>query len=134
MNQLEGPQRLVAQMKSMNGTTNGFHIQSQLTVSDLKSSLTFSAFKEFLNKQAESMNLKRFGEFYFNFPESGFIGIVCFQGSHICINSRPKEKLVHFESFFSDRLLNNMNVSEHLYRQSVNFFESAILSESMESV
>ena len=129
MNQNGGPERLIAQMKSLNGNTDGFQIVSSIKSSTLKLLTEFMPFKEFVTRESAALGLKKSGEFYFNFTKSGFTGIVCFSGSHFSLQTDPLTSLVQVEIFLSDRLLNNINISESLYRRSISFFEAAVVME-----
>jgi S-adenosylmethionine/arginine decarboxylase-like enzyme len=124
-----GPERLIAQMKSLNGNTEGFQIIGRFSAGQKALLMEFRPFKEFINQSSGSFGLKRSGEFYFNFAKAGFTGIVCFSGSHLSLNTDPVTDQVDFEVFLSDRLLNNINISEALYQSSLNFFQASVLSE-----
>ena len=129
MNHNGGPGRLIAQMKSLNNSESGFQIVSNMKAGNLRLIVDFRPFKDFVNHTAGALGLKRSGEFYFNYTQSGFIGIVCFQNSHLEIQTNPLTGIVRFESFFSDRLLNNINVAEELYRACAGFLGSAVVEE-----
>jgi S-adenosylmethionine/arginine decarboxylase-like enzyme len=134
MNHNAGPERLIAQMKELNSNSNGFLITSTLKSTKLNLLLEFRTFKLFINEITSAVGLKRTGEFYFNFAESGFTGIVCFQGSHLSLRTAPPTAEVTFDLFLSDRVLNNINLSEELYRKTATFFCSEVVRESYEAV
>ena len=129
MNHNSGPERLIAQMKSLNGNTDGFQIVSSIKSATVKLLTEFMPFKDFINHESSDLGLKKSGEFYFNFAKSGFTGIVCFNGSHFSLQTDPLTSLVQVEIFLSDRLLNNINISEDLFRKSVRFFQADIVME-----
>lgn len=134
MKPVTGPDRLIAQMKNINGNTDGFQIVSTLKTMEKSMLVSFLPFKEFIIKAASNAGLTRHGEFYFNFPETGFTGIVCFPQSHLAVRTSPVENTLSFELFLSDRLINNINVAEHLYRSTVGFFSSDVLAEAYSSL
>jgi S-adenosylmethionine/arginine decarboxylase-like enzyme len=125
-----GPEKLIAKMKNLNGCTDGFQIVSTVKSNRKLLLFDFRNFKHFINDISASLGLKRSGEFYFNFADSGFTGIVCFNGSHFSLHTLPGTNQVSFDIFLSDRLLNNINVCEELYRQAVQFFDSEVVKES----
>ena len=129
MNQNGGPERLITQMKSLNGNTDGFQIVSSIKSSNTTLLTEFRPFKAFVTLESSDLGLKKSGEFYFNFAKSGFTGIVCFNGSHFSLQTDPSTNLVQVEIFLSDRVLNNINISEDLFRKSVDFFQAAVLME-----
>jgi S-adenosylmethionine/arginine decarboxylase-like enzyme len=134
MNQQQGPERLVAQMKGLTQNIDGFQINSTL-IGTYRPFLTeFTAFKKFISDASASLGLKRQSEFYFNFKEAGFTGIVCFTGSYIAIRTNPLSGQVIYDSFISDRFVNNINAAESLYRQTVSFFDSRVIAETYEAL
>lgn len=116
-------------MKSLNGNTDGFQIVSSIKSATARLLTEFRPFKEFVTEESSALGLKKSGEFYFNFAKSGFTGIVCFNGSHFSLQTDPVTRLVQVEIFLSDRLLNNINISENLFRRSVQFFQADIVME-----
>jgi S-adenosylmethionine/arginine decarboxylase-like enzyme len=134
MNSNGGPERLIAQMKSLNGTSDGFQITSRLKSCRKVLLLEFRSFKKFINETSGMAGLKRTGEFYFNFPESGFTGIACFNGSYFSLRTDPANDHVTIDIFLSDKLLNNINLCEELYRNTVSFFESSVMEECYQSL
>ena len=128
MNQNGGPERLIAQMKSLSGTTDGFHIVSSLTTGQKPLMREFRSFKDFANLTSAKLGLKRSGEFYFNYRLGGFTGIVCFNGSHLSIQTDLVNEKVNFEIFVADRIINNINIAEELYQSSIGFFQASVLS------
>lgn len=129
MNQNGGPERLITQMKSLNGNTDGFQIVSSIKSSNTALLTEFRPFKAFVSVESAGLGLKKSGEFYFNFAKSGFTGIVCFNGSHYSLQTDTLTNLVQVEIFLSDRVLNNINISEALFRQSLEFFHAAVVME-----
>jgi S-adenosylmethionine/arginine decarboxylase-like enzyme len=129
-----GPARLISQMKSLNGEKDGFQIISRLNCPDTALLMEFRPFKQFVNDLAARAGLKRSGEFYFNFKDSGFTGIVCFNGSHISLHTEPALNEVLLEFFLSDRLLNNINIAEDLYQETMRFLGSSVVEEAYNSL
>jgi S-adenosylmethionine decarboxylase len=129
-----GPERLIAQMKQMTGTSDGFQITSSLKTARRELLLEFRPFKEFINDASAVAGLKRSGEFYFNFIDGGFTGIVCFHGSFYSLHTDLNRELVGVDIFMSDKLLNNINIGENLYRSTIHFFSSMVMEESYQSL
>jgi S-adenosylmethionine decarboxylase len=128
-----GPERLIAQMKSMHGEKDGFTINSKLRTDDTPLLVQFMPFKSFINETSGSVGLKRDGEFYFNFMSGGFTGIVCFKGSYLSLHTNPVTAEADFEIFLSDKILNNINLAEFLYRESIAFFQSRVIEQAYKS-
>jgi S-adenosylmethionine/arginine decarboxylase-like enzyme len=134
MNYNGGPERLIAQMKQMTGISDGFQITSRLKTSRQELLLEFRPFKEFVNEASGVAGLKRSGEFYFNFADSGFTGIVCFNGSYYSLHTHPAGELIYVDIFMSDKVLNNINIGEVLYRNSIHFFNSFVMEVNYQSL
>jgi S-adenosylmethionine/arginine decarboxylase-like enzyme len=130
MNHNAGPARLISEMKTLNGEKDGFQIISKLNCADEALLIEFRPFKQFMNDLASKAGLKRSGEFYFNFAGSGFTGIVCFNGSHVSLQTEPASNEVRIEFFLSDRILNNINIAENLYRGIREFLGSTVVEEA----
>jgi S-adenosylmethionine/arginine decarboxylase-like enzyme len=120
-------------MKTLHGIASGFQVSSSLRCNQIPLLLEFLPFKNFVTNQSPLLGLKRSGEFYFNFADSGFAGITCFNGSHISIHTTPTQNTISFDIFMSDRLLNNINITEIFYRDSIEFFRSEVIQEDYAS-
>jgi S-adenosylmethionine/arginine decarboxylase-like enzyme len=129
-----GPENLIANMKRMWPPAEGFRISSLLKSTKGALMTQFLPFKSFINEMTGAHGLSRNSEFYFNYSDSGFVGIVCFQHGYISISTRPETGEVDLDFFLSDQMLNNINATEYLYGDTVRFFESTVVTENFESL
>ncbi len=121
---------LFANIKKLNLQENGIRIIANLHSHKTALLVEFRAFRQFLESETQQFkHLNKSAEFYHNFSNEGFAGIDCFQNSHVSVKTTPGINDILFDMYLSNELEGNDEISQHLYRKTIEFFESKVIKE-----
>ncbi|HYF69663.1 MAG TPA: hypothetical protein VD884_16075 [Ohtaekwangia sp.] len=126
-----GPEKLIDEMKMLCGSESGFQIIGNLRANKLPLLLDFRPFKMFIETQRERYALNTQGEFYFNFADAGFTGIDRFDKGYLTIRTSPPISDISLEIFVSHLVENYRVISQAIYEETINFFDSEIIQENL---
>jgi S-adenosylmethionine decarboxylase len=95
----------------------GLHLISEFSVKDPQILKDCDKVKVFLNEAVTRLGLSQIGEIFYQFPDSGYTGVVCLTESHISIHTWPEFNRVTFDVFLSNYMKYNDDIAETIHSE-----------------
>ncbi|MCW3084012.1 MAG: S-adenosylmethionine decarboxylase [Bacteroidetes bacterium] len=80
--------------------------------------------ENFLNEYILRSGLSKIGEVFYQFPDSGYTGVVCLTESHISIHTWPEFNKVTFDVFLSNYMKYNDDIAEKIHAELLSLLEA----------
>jgi len=108
----------------------GLHIISEFSVKDSLILKDSEKVKIFLNNSITTLGLSKVGEVFYEFPDSGYTGIICLTESHISIHTWPEHNRVTFDVFLSNYMKYNDDIAETIHSGLLTLLEAEEINTS----
>jgi len=100
----------------------GSHILGDIHTHDVKKLQGLRKTKFFISKTLKKFHLHELGNFYHQFDNSGFTGIISLTESHIAIHTWPEFEYLTLDIYLCNYSKNNTAITKAVFREISNYF------------
>lgn len=109
----------------------GLHILGEIYSNNIENLKSSSKIKKDISKIIKKYSLTELGSFYYQFPKSGFTGIVSLVESHIAIHTWPEFGYLTLDVYICSYIEDNSNVCKEIFIEISNLFKPIKLTRRL---